>query len=273
MGSITDYAENELLDHCLNAAAYTPLATIYLGLATADPTDAATGAAMNECADSGSYARTAITFAAAASRQVLQTGAVTFPQATGAWGNVTHWAILDGNTHGAGNALAHGAFGTAKNIVSGNTPSVASGQIYVNFAAGEISDALSLLLLDFMFRDQAFGTPATYGALCTATINDSDTGATITEPSGNGYAREVVNPNAGASPKWTLASGGSVDNDANIDFGPASGGNWGTVVAVAVLNALTSGTLMFYDNAMTDQNVSDGDTARFPTGDLDVQMT
>lgn len=38
MGSLTNYLELELLDHVLNNAAYTPAATLYLALATADPT-------------------------------------------------------------------------------------------------------------------------------------------------------------------------------------------------------------------------------------------
>ena len=51
MGSLSDYAELELLDHVFNAA-YSPVATVYLALCTADPTDAGTGASMNECASS-----------------------------------------------------------------------------------------------------------------------------------------------------------------------------------------------------------------------------
>ena len=160
MGSLSDYAENELLDHVFNAA-YSPVATIYLGLATADPTDAGTGASFNECADSGSYARTAIAFSAAASRKIIQNGVVTFPEATGSWGTVTHWAILDGNTHGAGNLLAHGAFTTGKAIVSGNTPSVADLETEVEFSAGEMSDSLAHDLLDLMFRNTAYAAPDT----------------------------------------------------------------------------------------------------------------
>src|SRR3990167_7674776 len=104
MGSLTDFSELELLDHVLNVA-YTPPATVYLALATADPTDAATGAAMNEVPNSGSYARVAISFGAAASRRVTQDALVTFAQATGAWGTVTHWVVVDSGTYGAGNAL------------------------------------------------------------------------------------------------------------------------------------------------------------------------
>lgn len=66
MGSLSDYSENELLDHLCNAA-YTPPATVYLGFSTADPTDDASGIAEPA---GGNYGRKAIAFDAAASRKV-----------------------------------------------------------------------------------------------------------------------------------------------------------------------------------------------------------
>lgn len=74
MGSLSNYLENELLDHVLNNAAYSPAATLYLALCTADPTDAGTGASMNEVANSGNYSRKAITVGAAAQRQPARGG-------------------------------------------------------------------------------------------------------------------------------------------------------------------------------------------------------
>jgi len=272
MGSLSDYAELELLDHVCNAA-YSPVATVYVALCTADPTDAGTGASMSECADSGSYARTAITFAAAASRAVDQTGAVTFPEATGSWGTVTHWAIVDASAHGTGNMLAHGQFASGKSIVSGNTPSIASGEIDVTFSAGEISDSLCIDLLDLMFRNQAYAAPDTYVALIiTNPVTDGMTGSTITEPSGGSYAREQVTPNGGAAPDWNNAAAGLVDNNDDITFTTATA-NWGTIIAVAICSAVTAGDLLFYDNGMTDQAVDNGDTAKFPAGDLDITMS
>ena len=60
MGSLSDLAEGVLLDHVCNSA-YSHAATVYLALCTADPTDAGTGASMNECADANGYPRKAIT--------------------------------------------------------------------------------------------------------------------------------------------------------------------------------------------------------------------
>lgn len=274
MGSLSDFAEKELLDHVCNTA-YTRSATVYLALLTADATDAGTGATITECADAFSYARTAIAFLPAAARSSVQTGAVTFPQASGGgWGDVTHWAILDGNTHGADDVLAHGAFTATKTVNDGNTPSVASGEIDVTFSANEISDVLAHNLLDLMFDDTAYAIPDTFIGLCTATIDDNDTGSTVTEVSGGSYARKEVDVNGGASPTWDLATGTSpalVDNTHEISFVTATA-NWGTVVAVGIFSAVTAGDLLFYDNAMVDQDVDDGDTAKFPVGDLDITL-
>lgn len=274
MGSLTNFLENELLDHVLNNAAYSPAATLYLALATGDPTDAATGASMNECANSGGYTRKAITVGAAASRRVTQDAVVTFDQASGSWGTVSHWAIVDSGTHGAGNALAYGAFTTGKAVVSGNTPSVASTEIYIEFSAGEISDYLANKLLDLAFNNTAYSSPSTYLALTTATISDSLTGATITEVANSGaYARKQVNANGGSSPTWDLAASGLVDNTHAISFTTATG-SWGTVVAVAVVDSGThgAGNLLFYDNGISDQAVAADDTVNFPVGDFDITM-
>ena len=271
MGSISDSLEIDLLDHVCNGA-YTPPATCYLCLCTADPTDAATGASMNEVPNLYAYQRTVIAFAAAATRAIVQSGDVDFPQASGGdWGTVTHWAIASTQTYGSGDVLAAGAFADSKDINDGNTASVASGQINVTFSANEISNALTIKLLDRAFRNQAYAVPDTYIALCTAVIDDTKTGTTITEP-GSNYARKQVNPSSGGAPKWVNAAAGLVENADLIEFITATG-DWTTIVAVALCSALTAGDLLFYDNDMADQAVGNGDTAKFPAGDLDITMS
>jgi len=121
--SLSNYYEDSLLDTILEAS-------LYLALCTADPTDAGTGAAMNEVADAGSYARvniTTATWSAASGGDKTNEAVITFPAATGAWGTVTHWAILDSTTHGAGNILWHGALTASKVVASGDTPRVPIG--------------------------------------------------------------------------------------------------------------------------------------------------
>jgi hypothetical protein len=181
---------------------------------------------------------------------------------------ITHWGIHDAAT--VGNLLAHGAFAVSKQVNNGNTPSVAAAEVTVAFSAGEISDYLANNLLDFAFRNQAFSSPATYVGLVTVATGDSDTGSTITEP-GNGYAREIVNINGGASPTWDLAAAGLVDNTHLIQFDTPTG-TWGTVVGVVIVDALTLGNLLCYDNTMDDQLIGTDDDVEFPIGDLDITL-
>ena len=109
MGSLSDFAELELLDHVLNVA-YVRKAVVYLALCTAEVVDADDGAAMDECTGTG-YARVAITFGAAASRKITQSGAVEFPTAgAGGWGTATHWAVMDGDIAASGSEGLRASF-------------------------------------------------------------------------------------------------------------------------------------------------------------------
>lgn len=280
-GGLSDYSKNELLDHLFNAA-YSAAATVYLALCTADPTDAGTGASMNESAGSANgYSRKAISFAAASSRKVVQSGAVSFDAATGSWGTLTHWAIVDSATIGAGNMLAHGEFSSSFTPVSGNTPSIADAEVEVEIqatAAGAgFSDYTVHKWLDLMFRNQAFSSTAgnTFVALLNAVADDQDVATTdLTEITGTDYARVEVNPNGGASPTWDLAASGALDNTHQIDIGPPGADDWDQVVAMAIVDAVSGlANVLAYDNAnIVDQTPTSADTVQFAAGALDVSL-
>lgn len=55
--------------------------------------------------------------------------AITFPEATGAWGTITHFALFDAVT--GGNYLASGALTLAKSPTDGDTPAFAAGTLDV----------------------------------------------------------------------------------------------------------------------------------------------
>lgn len=236
-------------------------------LAGGNPFDDGTG--LNE-PGGGSYAREAITFGAAASRRVTQSGNVAFDTATAEWGWITHWALMDAST--SGNVMAFGKMNAPKQIVINNTFTMPSTEVYVEFLTGGVSDYLANKLLDHAFRNTAYTSPATYVALTTVAITDSDTGSTITEVDGAGYARVLVDAAGGDSPAWEAASSGSVSNDDQIDIGPPSG-SWGTVVAVGVVDADEAGNLLVYANDVVDQAMDDGDTPFFPANALSFPLS
>lgn len=273
MGSLSNYSENELLDHIFNAA-YSPVATVYLALSTADIGEDGSGLA--EPLTANGYARKAITFAAAASRKVTQTGAVTFDTATDSWGTITHWGIYDSGTRAAGNCLAYGAFTSSFAPVAGNAPTISDTSVYVQIntttGGAGFTDYAVHNLLNLMFRNVAFSKPSTYIALCAAVVADDST--SITEQSGTGYARKQVNINGGSSPTWDLASGGALDNTHEITLDPPSANDWDEVVSAAILDANSSGNILCYDNDnIVNQTPTSSDTISFAAGAFDVSLT
>lgn len=132
MGSFSNYLENELLDHIFGCGNrnYTPPTNIYAALSTADPGEAGAGLAEPS---GGSYARvqTAATdWNVAASGAVDNANPITFPEATGDWGSITHFALFDALT--GGNMLGYGALTVGKSIGIGDTAKFSAGDLDVS---------------------------------------------------------------------------------------------------------------------------------------------
>ena len=122
--SFSDYLEIKLLDDLFGNAAYAPPATLYVALSVADPTE--DGSGVSEPVGNG-YARvpsTSIDWNAAVAGAINNSAVLSFPQATGPWGNCTHFAIFDAAV--AGNMLAYGILTLAKSFNNGDTASFAA---------------------------------------------------------------------------------------------------------------------------------------------------
>jgi hypothetical protein len=123
------------------------------------------------------------------------------------------------------------------------------------------TDYLENKLLAHTFSNTAFTTPGTvYVAAYTVAPTDSTTG---TEVSGNGYARQ----SAGFTTTNNLST-----NTSAIEY-PTATGNWGTIVAVAVLDASSSGNMLAYASLSSNKTIETGDVLRIPAGDLDITLT
>lgn len=131
MGSFSDYLENELLDHVFKTGSYTAPTNIYVALLTSTPDDADTGSTFpGEITGTGALVRIKCnTWDAAASGATENSQTVTFAQATGDMGTVTHFALADKTT--LGNALGWGALSASRVISSGDTASFATGDLDV----------------------------------------------------------------------------------------------------------------------------------------------
>ena len=129
MGSFADYWENEILDHLFGKGSYMP-PVIYVGLSTTDPTDDASGLAEPS---GNSYARVATSGAdwnTASGGTIDNANDISFPQASGSWGTLTHFALFDAVS--GGNMLAHGALSISKTISSGDTAKFSAGDLDVS---------------------------------------------------------------------------------------------------------------------------------------------
>ena len=129
--------------------------------------------------------------------------------------------------------------------------------------AGSFSDYLEDKVLKHVFTNTSY-TPATtlYVGLFTAAPSDTGGG---TEVSGGSYARTAVT--FSVSGTTTLCT-----NSAAVEF-PTASASWGTVVAVAVFDASTSGNMLAWADLTTNKTIDSGDVFRIATGDLDITLS
>jgi len=125
------------------------------------------------------------------------------------------------------------------------------------------SDYLEDKVLEHVFGGNAYSAPSTlHVALYTSAPSDTGGG---TEVSGGGYVRKTSTFNVSGTNPTTAT------NAAAIEY-PTATANYGTVVAVGIFDASSSGNLLAYANLTASKAVSTGDVFRFNAGDLDVTL-
>lgn len=143
--ALSNFWENELIDHLFRARSYTAPTDHWIALYTAAPGETGGGTEVS----GGSYARVQVAagFAnfegtngettnvdsAGTGGATQNRNAVTFPAPSANWGSVTHFASLDASS--AGNFYFYGALTVAKTVNNGD-PAPA-------FAAGDLDFALA----------------------------------------------------------------------------------------------------------------------------------
>lgn len=124
----------------------------------------------------------------------------------------------------------------------------------------DFSNYLEDAVLNHVFGGDAYTSPSSvYLALYTTAPTDAGGG---TQVSGNGYARQEIT--------FDAADSGEVTSTSHVSF-TASGGSFGTIVAVGVFDASTGGNLLAW-KAITPVTINDTDTLTFPAGDITVSL-
>ena len=108
MSAASDYLEGQIRAHLFRTASFTKPTVLAVCLLTAAPSDASTGANW--------------TAASATDGLTDNASAIVFGPCTGTnWGSITHFAICDSATYGAGNMLVYGPVATPRTIEVGDT--------------------------------------------------------------------------------------------------------------------------------------------------------
>jgi hypothetical protein len=127
--------------------------------------------------------------------------------------------------------------------------------------AGSKTDTQEATWLDYEFRAVTYTVPGTwYVALFTAAPTDAGGG---TEVTGGSYARVAQIRGTTA-----FARTGSVVSNAAIIAFPTATAGWGTIVAWALFDAATVGTMRYWGDLAVSRTVLTGDPVEFAIGAL-----
>jgi hypothetical protein len=130
------------------------------------------------------------------------------------------------------------------------------------------SNYLENKVLDHVLSVSPYAQPGSlYVGLFTNTSGNAaanlEEGTLTDEVSGGSYGRQ--------SATFSAASGGSASTSATLTF-PAATANWGTITHVAVLDASTSGNVLFWGQVTTSKTIETGDTFQITSGNLTISL-
>ena len=135
------------------------------------------------------------------------------------------------------------------------------------------SDFLETKLLDHALRVTAYNASAftssatLYLALFTAVTGlEANSPSAEVSTSSTAYARKAVAFSAatGTNTTTSVTSG-------TVTFDPATA-SWGTITHIAVMDASTSGNVLFYGAVTTSKTIDTGDTFQVSAGNLTISL-
>jgi hypothetical protein len=124
-----------------------------------------------------------------------------------------------------------------------------------------MSNYLENALINASLRNTGYTSPTTvYVGLYTTDPTDANTG---TEVSGGSYARQ--------SSTFGAPSDGASTTSADVTF-PTCTSDWGTVTHFGILDASTSGNLLYHGALNNSKNIQTGDILKIEAGNLTVTL-
>ena len=126
----------------------------------------------------------------------------------------------------------------------------------------EMSNYLENALINATLRNTSYTSP-TNVYVCLFTTDPTDAG-TGTEVSGGSYTRQSVT--------FAAPSNGVSASNAAVEF-PQATGSWGTVTHIGILDALTTGNLLYHTALDVSKAIDTGDIFKIASGSLTVTLT
>lgn len=124
-----------------------------------------------------------------------------------------------------------------------------------------MSNYLENALVNATLRNTSYTSPTTvYVGLYTSDPTDANTG---TEVSGGSYARQAAT--------FGAPSNGVSTTTADITF-PQCTSTWGTVSHIGILDALTTGNLLYHTPLDASKTIETGDLFKIASGSLTVTL-
>jgi hypothetical protein len=282
--AFSDYTKNNLLDWWYRNQTWSVPTTMYWRLFTANP-NWATGVGGTEHTGTGytQYGNdcTCATFWTVASQGANGGYRMTNTGTSGGtdvswtagsdWAAITGVGLYDSNLVG-GNLILGGAFSADPG--NGDTIRISSGAIDIDFdvttKAGIISYVIEQMLKKL--ANLTPGSPPTtqYVALYTTAPDIKDgSGSAEVSVTGTAYARTSLTPASG----WDAASGGAIQNAAQIDYTLATA-SWGTVVGAAIVDTASGAPTHYHAvDAFTGVVMDSGDDFYIADGAFDIAFT
>lgn len=133
--------------------------------------------------------------------------------------------------------------------------------------AGSKSNYLETAILNHILGAETFTPPATlYVALSSAAYSESATGASFNEITVNAAARVAVTNN---TTNWPHITGNSKTNGTTITF-PTATGTWPEALSFYILDASSSGNILYGGDLTTPRTLLVGDTASFGPSSITI---
>lgn len=249
-GSLSDYAEDQVIRWLFTALAVTRPAAWYAALHSAPPGEQGLNGEMNY----DGYLRQAVAFGAPASGKIANSASITFPSApSGTFGTDVygaHWSVW--TALNGGNCLG---WGTRKQDFLGLQYTFAAGTLICS--ARGLTTFAKNLVLNWLFRNVAVTRPgAWWMAVHTQPPNDLGVGGE--QKTLGGARRSLV---------LVPSSNGVLVNSNQIDFGPATS-KWPSLSYYSIWDAASAGNCLFVKALKAPYGVAAAQTLRFAAGQV-----